>query len=256
MKTINSEKSLVLFDQNRSSSNIHHINDGIGTRLLLKTNYLNVFNTIAEELKTKQYVSFVKLWHKVCDKACSTVRAKLRDLILNDYEDAETDIDKVVVKFRGNLGEIFAEAFFTNNLSQFVDGSSYEPVDPTNERFVDATSTSPIDNLPIGIQVKNYNVELVHIETFVKAAAEDCYWLRVDKKIKPEDVAAYLSSPHQVIFSFTDTRDLFKESHAAAVIFLGPWYIDSVNLQGNVKMQIPARWQFFKKIADEIRQMH
>ena len=256
MKTISSDKSLILFEQNRSTSNIHHINDGVGTKFLLKENYFNVFNTLVEELKTKQYMSFVKLWHKVCDKECNAVRTKLRDLILHDYEDAESDINKVVMKFRGNLGEIFAEAFFTNNLSQFVDGSSYEPVDPTNERFIDAISTSTVDGLPIGIQVKNYNAELVHKETFDKAAAEDCYWLRVDKKIKFEDVATYLSSPHQVIFSFTDTQELFKESHAAVIIFLGPWYIDSVNLQGNVKMKIPARWQLFKKIADEIEQVH
>ena len=233
---------MILFEQNRSTSNIHHINDGVGTKFLLKENYFNVFNTLVEELKTKQYVSFVKLWHKVCDKECNAVRTKLRDLILHDYEDAES--------------EIFAEAFFTNNLSQFVDGSSYEPVDPTNERFIDAISTSTVDGLPIGIQVKNYNAELVHKETFDKAAAEDCYWLRVDKKIKFEDVATYLSSPHQVIFSFTDTQELFKESHAAVIIFIGPWYIDSVNLQGNVKMKIPARWQLFKKIADEIEQVH
>lgn len=252
MKTVSSDKSLVLFEQNRSTSNIHHINDGIGTKLLLKDNYFNVFNTLAEELKTKQYVSFVKLWHKVCDKECSAVRAKLRDLILNDYEDAESDIDKVVMKFRGNLGEIFAEAFFTNNLSQLVDGNAYEPVDPTNERFIDATSTSIADGLPIGIQVKNYDVVFVHKETFDKAAAEDCYWLRIDKKIKSEDVATYLASPHQVIFSFTDTQELFKESHADVVMFLGPQYIDNAKLQGNVKMKIPARWQFFKKIADEI----
>ena len=252
MKTISSNKSLILFEQNRSTSNIHHINDGIGTKLLLKDNYFNVFNTLAEELKTKQYVSFVKLWHKVCDKECSVVRAKLRALILNDYEDAEPDIEAVVKKFRGNLGEIFAEAFFTNNLSQLVDGSSYKPVDPANERFIDATSTSTVDGLPIGIQVKNYNVVLVHKETFDKAAAEDCYWLRVDKKIKPEDFSAYLASPHQIIFSFTDTKDKFKESHADVVIFLGPQYIDNAKLQGNMKMKILARWQFFKKIADEI----
>lgn len=256
MKTISSDKSLILFEQNRSMSNIHHINDGVGTRLLLKDNYFNVFNAIANELKTKHYVSFVKLWHKVCDKECNVVRAKLRDLIMNDYEDAEPDIDKVVMKFRGNLGEIFAEAFFTNNLSQLVDGSSYEPVDPTNERFIDATSTSTADGLPIGIQVKNYNVSFVGKEIFDKAAAEDCYWLRVDKKIKPEDVATYISSPHQVIFSFTDTQELFKDSHADVVVFLGPWHIDNAKLQGNVKMKLPARWQLFKKIADEIEQVH
>ena len=252
MKTISSKKSLILFEQNRSSSNIHHINDNIDIRLLLKENYANVFNLLAEELKTKQYVSFVKLWHKICSNECKNVRTKLRQLILNDYEDAESDIDVVVKKFRGNLGEIFAEMFFTNNLSQYVDGSTYDVVDPTNERFIDATAVSTIDGLPVGIQIKNYDVSLVSKEIFDKAAAEDCYWLRIDKKINDKDIITYLASPHQIVFSFTDALDLFKDSHTDVVIFLGPKYIDNIKLQGDIKMKIPARWQIFKKIADEI----
>ena len=252
MKTISNEKSLVLFDQNRSGSNIHHINEGIGTRLLLKENYSNVFITLAESLKSTQYVSFVKLWHNVCNEECRIVREKLRKLIINDYEDADSDIDNVVKKFRGNLGEIFAEMFFTNHLSQFVNGNDYQPVDPSNERFIDATSTSLVDGLPIGIQVKNYNVELVHKEIFDKSAAEDCYWLRTDKKIENKDVVTYLSSPHQVIFSFTDARELFKTSHADVVMFLGPQHIDKAKLHGDPKMKIPARWKLFKDVADEI----
>ena len=256
MKTISSKKSLVLFDQNRSSSNIHHINEGVGTRLLLKENYSNVFNALAESLKSTQYVSFVKLWHKVCNEECKAIREKLRKLIINDYEDASSDIEKVVMKFRGNLGEIFAEMFFTNHLSQFVNGDEYQPVDPDNERFIDATSISSIDGLPIGIQVKNYDVEFVHKETFDKSAAEDCYWLRVDKKIAEKDIAAYLSSPHQVIFSFTDARDLFKTSHADVVMFLGPQYIDKAKLHGDPNMKIPARWKLFKNIVDEISKVN
>lgn len=252
MKTVSSEKSLVLFDQNRSSSNIHHVNEGIGTRLLLKENYANVFNTLSESLKSAQYVSFVKLWRNVCNEECGAVKEKLKKLIMNDYEDAAPDIERVVMKFRGNLGEIFAELFFTNRLSQFVDGDDYRPVDPGNERFIDATSTSPIDGLPIGIQVKNYDVELVHKETFDKSAAEDCYWLRIDRKIEKKDIETYLSSPHQVIFSFTDAKDLFKTSHADVVMFLGPQYIDKARLHGDYKMKIPSRWKLFKDVADEI----
>ena len=252
LKTVSSEKSLILFDQNRSSSNIHHINDGIGTRLLLKENYFNVFNTLAERLKSDQYVSFVTLWHKICNDECKVVRKKLRDLIINDYEDAGEDIEKVVMKFRGNLGEIFAEMFFTNHLSRYVDGNQYQPVDPDNERFIDATSVSPSDGLPIGIQVKNYDTEFVRKETFDKAAAEDCYWLRVDNKIENKDLETYLSSPHQFIFSFTDAIDLFKTSHAAVVGFIGPKDIDDAKLHGDYKMKIPSRWKSFKDIANEI----
>ena len=252
MKTISSNKSLVLFDQNRSDSNIYHINEGVGTRLLLKENYLNVFNVLAENLKSTQYVSFVKLWHNVCNKECNAVRKKLRKLIINDYEDPDSDIDSAVKKFRGNLGEIFAEMFFTNHLSQFVNGIDYQPVDPANERFIDAISTSLVDGLPIGIQVKNYNVKLVDKEIFDRAAAEDCYWLRTDKKIEEKDIVTYLSSPHQVIFSFTDAKELFKRGRADVIMFLGPQYIDKAKLHGDPKMKIPARWKLFKDVADEI----
>ena len=133
MKTISGNKSLVLFDQNRSSSNIHNIRDGESIRLLLKPYYVSLFKHISDELKSKQYASFIKLWHKACEMQCISVRRELKDMILNDYEDAVDDIERVVMKFRGNAREIFAEAFFTSNLCPIVDGSTYDPVDPSNE---------------------------------------------------------------------------------------------------------------------------
>ena len=62
MKTISSQKSLILFDQNRSDSNIYALNGVDDIRLFAKPFYESLFTVLAEELKTKQYTSFVKLW--------------------------------------------------------------------------------------------------------------------------------------------------------------------------------------------------
>lgn len=254
MNTITSKKSLVFWEQNQNKTNIY-VNGGTDIKLFLKDNYINVFKKLRDELKDKDktYTSFVKLWHKVCDDECDVVRKAVRTLIKHDYEDAEHDITRVVNKFRGNLGEIFVEAFFLANLaSEICDGSTYVPVDPTNERFVDADVISNATGLPIGVQIKNFDKSFVESEVFNKALAEDAMRLRIDKTIPAEMVAEYLSAPHQIIFAFTDTMDMFIENNAAAVMFLGPKYIDSKKLQGDMAKKLPANWRFFDKIYNEL----
>ena len=262
MKTISHPtESLILWDSNRNKSNIH--NDGkTEMKLFLKESYLRVFSTMSNELadKTKQLVSLCKLWHKVVEDECKAVRKSCHTLILHDYEEAEDDIQRVeddiqraVDKFRGNLGEIFAEALFTSGYGvDICDPSSYTPVDPKHERFSDADALAP-DGLPIGVQIKNYNVSSVPHEVFVKAAAEDR--LRIaEGRIPQNQVLEYLSQPRQVILSFTDTIDIFKKDDTLkkVVVFLGPKYIESKHLHGDPELGTPANWRFFKKIADEI----
>lgn len=257
MKTILDQKSLVFWKQNQNGTNIY-VNGGKDIHLFLKDNYLNVFKTIRDELsdKSKSYTSFVKLWHKVCNDECNIVRKSVRELIIHDYEDAQADIEKVVMKFRGNLGEIFAEAFFKANLvSDICDGSTYMTVDPDNERFVDGNAISNATGLNIGIQVKNYNVSLVPKEIFDKALAEDSMRIRIDKSVPQDKLIDYLSSPHQMIFSFTDAQNLFIESNADAIIFFGPKDIDSKKLQGDLKKKIKPNWMFFDKICKEIENL-
>ena len=254
MKTILSQKSLVLWQQNKNKTNIY-VNGGNDIRLFLKDNYLNVFKTIEAELAdfSNCYSSFVKLWHKVCKDECNNVRNAVKSLIIHDYEDAQSDIEKVVMKFRGNLGEIFAEAFFSSNLmSDICDGTTYDVVDPDNERFVDADVISNSTGMKIGVQVKNYDMSLVSKETFDKALAEDLMRIRIDKAIPNDRLLQYLSFPHQLIFSFTDANDLHIKSNANAVIFIGPKDIDSKNIQGNAKKHIAPNLRMFEKICNEI----
>lgn len=257
MKTISSDKSLVFWKQNQNGTNIY-VNGGKNMCLFLKDNYLNVFKTIQTELSdtTKHYTSFVKLWHKTCKDECDVVRKAIRALIIHDYEDACSDIEKVVMKFRGNLGEIFAEAFFTSNLmSDICDGTTYDAVDPDNERFVDADVISNATGLKIGVQVKNYDTSLVSKEIFDKALAEDSMRIRIDNIIPAEKMSEYLSYPHQLIFSFTSAQDLFISSNANAIMFIGPDDIDAKNIQGNVKKRIAPNWRMFQKICNEIESL-
>ena len=250
MKTISSQKSLILFDQNRSDSNIYALDGVDDIRLFAKPFYESLFAVLAEELKTKQYTSFVKLWRRLCDAKCAELLAKIENLAPKD------DAEKVAMKFRGNCGEILAEAFFRSGLvSEYVDGSTYVPVDPSNERFVDADVKSAADGLPVGVQVKNYGNALVKGEIFNKAAAEDTLRLRIDGIVRPEDYGLYLSSPRQIIFSFTPAEKFLIENNSRAVLFLGPDFIDRKKLHGDVSKNVPARWRMFEQIAEEIKEV-
>lgn len=253
MQTVSSLKSLILFDQNRSDSNVFSLDGVDDIRLFCKLHYENLFSGLAEELKTKQYTSFVKLWHKLCDSECRALRDRLAAALPDKNKDGA---DRVTAKFRGNCGEIFAEAFFLNGLaSEYVNGSTYRPVDPTNERFVDADVKSVIDGLPIGVQVKNYDSVLVKGEIFNKAAAEDMFRLRNDGLVQPKDFVTYLSSPRQIIFSFTPAEKFLIESNSKIVLFLGPDFIDRKKLHGDISKNVPARWRMFELIAEEIKEV-
>ena len=257
MKTTLGQKSLVLWKQNQNKTNIY-VNGGNDVRLFLKGNYLNMFKTIKDKLADSAncYTSFVKLWHKTCKDECDNVRNAVRSLIVHDYEDAQSDIEKVVMKFRGNVGEIFAEAFFSSNLmSDICDGSTYEVVDPDNERFVDADVVSNSTGMKIGVQVKNYDTSLVSKEIFDKALAEDSMRIRIDKLIPTDKIADYLSSPHQMIFSFTDAKDIFIDSNSPAIMFIGPKDIDAKHIQGDAKRHIAPNIRMFQKICTEIESL-
>lgn len=245
LKTVSSKQSLVLFKHNRNSSNIFA--DGVRSiQLILKEDYASLFSKMHSLLSSGiEYTSFVDLWKKLCAEACKQLESKI-----SSYADGnQDDIKRVSTKFRGNLGEIFAEAFFSSGLaSEYFDGSTYEPVDPDNERFFDA-KVKMHDGVEACIQIKNYAIADVDKETFWKAAAEDRYQL---DEIGESETIVYLSSPRQFIFSFTETKKIFIEDHIGIVAFLGPKYIDSKKIQGDIKQHIIARANMFKSIADEI----
>ena len=243
MNTISSENSLLLFKNNKNKTNIFI------DELTLKEDYLYLFRDIQNILDSNVPLNtFTKLWKDACDDACLRVRQKVRASIRHDYEDAQQDIERVANKFRGNAGEMFAEAFFTMGLgSEYFNGSSYLPVDPQNERFIDATCEMP-DGITGCIQIKNYDIKKVDRETFIKSAAED----RLRIRDFNGEIGKYIETPRQFIFSFTDAENLLLNEYKGITVFLGPSWIDSKKIQGDYRSNVKPRSSMFKQIADEI----
>lgn len=196
----------------------------------------------------------MKLWQKLCHEQRIALENALK-LKLSKLKNTDDNIRCVADKFLGNAGEILAEALFKAGLfSDIIDGSTYEPVDPQHERFIDATADSASDGLPIGIQVKNYICTKVKKETFDKLSAEDSKWLREDKRIPEDKIQLFLASPHMMIFSMTEAEnDLSVDSSRNSVMFIGPKDIDRLHLQGSaVNRKSLTRWKLFNDIAAEI----
>lgn len=253
MQTVTGPNSLITAKQTLNRSNIFVIDD-----MFFKENYYNVFANIANLYQSgKTFSKFTETWYKVCVDECKAVRNKLNTLLLSrkttlTAEDREA-IERVVVKFRGNLGEIFAEAFFTEGfMAHICKPNGYNPVDPNNERYTDAESISARDGLVIGVQVKNYNKfaesAVSAREIFDKACVS---YLRGCSE--SSDKLLYLSQPRQIVFTFTElATDLLMDEYGKYVMVFGPKDIDAKGLQGNAKKKLTANWLFFKTIADEI----
>lgn len=248
MRTISSSNSLLIWKHNVNGSGITESCIG-GDVLLLKTNYESLFRSIANLLKEKNRVSFVDMWQRECDRACSDVTCAIAS-----HGDFKTeDIDLVVNKFRGNCGEILVEMLAENGVLDFIVPGSYVSVDPENEKFVDAEAIGQ-NGFPIGIQVKNYHRgNCVSSEVLTKAAAMSDLWLRHDRRIKDEDVLDFLKSPCQYVVSMTDVKsDLISERYLKSVVFLGPKWLDTKKIQGSSKTGENAKWRMFEKTADEM----
>lgn len=258
MQTVTGPNSLITAKQTLNRSNIFVIDD-----MFFKENYHNVFASISNLYQSgKTFSKFTETWYTVCADECKAVRNKLRD-VLNSRKptqplttDEKDMIERVVVKFRGNLGEIFAEAFFTEGfMAHICKPTAYDPVDPNNERYTDATSISARDGLPIGIQIKNYNKfaesAVSAREIFDKACVS--YLRACTETVKPEDIIRYMSQPRQIVFTFTElANDLLMDEYNKYVIVFGPKDIDAKGLQGNAKKKLTPNWLFFKTIADKI----
>jgi len=244
VKTLSSDKSLLLWRQNMNGSNISNVSEDF-----LREDYREAFKKLdgyAEAAGLK--VKFIDAWQKICNhEACGDVRAKLQ----TKSSDAES-IENVVNKFRGNLGEILAEKVFELFGTQWdVKPGSYDTVDPQNEKFIDAQAAHIADGLPVGVQVKNYTVHSkthrnpVKWETFIKSMAMNSYWCTDVKIVKPEDFARFFQVPRQYIFSFTPAAfNLLTEEYAGSVRFIGPDEIGKLGLENKPYV--------FKQILDEI----
>lgn len=252
MKTISSSKSLIYFDQNRNSSNI--FGNGVeDIRLLLKQHYYNVFYNLYILFSEGPRNKFIPAWQKVIDDEIflveNTIKKYIGDMVDYDEKDIDDIIKRVTNKFRGNLGEILVEYLAVNGELDCCKGNTYVPVDPDNEEYTDATVISKVTRLPMGIQIKNYSKELISREIFDKARSTADKFVRKAIEDKNEKIE-YLSSPHQVIISFTDARAMLEDDFNDSVIFLGPRAIEKIKLQGDKRTK--PKSLYFKEIAEEI----
>lgn len=258
MNTVTSDKNLIVWDQNRNGSNIY-VSSLNGNKFFLKEHYANVFKQIANQLHEKQKTKFLKIWITTCNKEIKTVKKRLITILKNNNVNFKTDdIDKVINKFRGNLGEILIEMFAENGLLDFIKPGSYNTVDPTNEQYIDADAIR--NGLPVGIQIKNYDAHnrnnRISRTTFNKAAAMSDLWLRRDKLIADEDILDFIKTPCQYIISTVNPEnEMLLDDYKSSVVFLGPSWFESKNIHGNDKTCEMSKWKMFDEVAKLIEKI-
>ena len=241
MKTLD----LVSWKRNENMSNIYASTVG-GDEMFLKPHYAAVFEDCANLLKNAKVNSFVEnVWQPICDGACSDVRTAVSRVANVDI----SAIDRVVAKFRGNLGEMLVEMLAENGLLDFIKPGTYDPVDPTREEFFDATAKR--NGMPVGIQVKNYSkFNKVGLEVFLKAAAQSDLWLRRDQ-IPNLD----MTSPCQYVISTSEASLGLEERFKGSVVFLGPKWLDSKRITGSTKTKESAKWMMFAEVANAVNKI-
>lgn len=218
LKTIKSEKNLLNWEQNRNGVSLwENVNE---TELgdLTKKVYKCFFIFFLKLSKNKNYISFTGEWVKGCSKAVKSITKYLKA----SYNLSEENAQRIAHKFRGNVGEIVAEYIFTE-LDTHIDRATYKPVDPENERFLDATAKAK-DDIQMLIQVKNYSGE-VNKEPFLKLAMEAMIYLYNNKK----KAAEFLSRKRALLLTFTDKKYTpFEKDYAKIVETIGPGEIDKL----------------------------
>lgn len=218
LKTIKSEKNLLNWEQNRNGVPLwENVNE---TELgdLTKKVYKCFFISFLRLSKTKNYISFTDEWVRGCSKAVKSITRYLKTA----YNLSEENAQRIAHKFRGNVAEIVAEYIFTE-LDTHIDRSTYKPVDPENERFLDATAKAK-DGIQMFIQVKNYSGE-VDKEPFLKLAMEERLY-EVNNKKK---LAEFNSRKRSLLLTFTDKKYTpFEKDYAKVVETIGPSEIDKL----------------------------
>ena len=245
MKTLD----LVSWKRNENMSNIYVSTVG-GDEMFLKPHYAAVFEDCANLLKSAKVNSFVEnVWQPICDGACSDVRTAVSRVANADI----SAIDRVVAKFRGNLGEMLVEMLAENGLLDFIKPGTYDPVDPTREEFFDATAKR--NGMLVGIQVKNYSkFNKVGLEVFLKAAAQSDLWLRRDEMCK-SCLEEFTSSPCQYVISTSEANLGLEERFKGSVVFLGPKWLDSKRITGSTKTKESAKWMMFAEVANAVNKI-
>ena len=246
MKTLD----LVAWKRNENTSNIYVSAVG-GDEMFLKQYYVSVFKDCANMLKNTKANSFVEnVWQPICDDACKSVHKAVSDACRSNGIDVDiSSIERVVNKFRGNVGEILVEMLAENGLLDFIRPGTYDPVDPTREEFFDATAKR--NGMLVGIQVKNYSkFNKVGLEVFLKAAAQSDLWMRRDKMPNLD-----VTSPCQYIISTSEAESCLAERFNGSVVFLGPKWLDSKRITGSSKTKESAKWMMFAEVAEFIEKI-
>ena len=246
MKTLD----LVAWKRNENISSIYVSAVG-GDEMFLKPYYVSVFKECANMLKNTKANSFVEnVWQPICDDACKSVHKAVSDACRSNGIDVDiSSIERVVNKFRGNLGEILVEMLADNGLLDFIKPGTYDPVDPTREEFFDATAKR--NGMLVGIQVKNYSkFNKVGLEVFLKAAAQSDLWMRRDKMPNLD-----LTSPCQYIISTSEAESCLAERFNGSVVFLGPKWLDSKRITGSSKTKESAKWMMFAEVAEFVEKI-
>ena len=244
--------SLVLFSQNRNGSNISTHPSGKLETLLIPF-FADFFNGLGDIFKNTIPADFISPWRSQLDQT----NDKLKKFLKKEYESSIKDnlnehINLVMTKFKGNIGEIFAEYFFKLHATDICDTGTYSLVDPHHEEFIDAIAEN--NGQHIEIQIKNYSkYNLVKREVFAKASDQICRYMFSGKVDDPKD---YLSSPKAFILSFSEVNsEEYLDTYHDVVSFLGPTYINGKHLHGNIKSKTHGRYRDFYDIANQIKNL-
>lgn len=220
LKTIHGDKSLLLWKQNRNGANILQPVGDTSYDDFIKENIYMFFKELRKSFEKNNKYSFCAEWVKLWEGYWKTLEKNV-SAFFNTKD--KNKIKKVVTKIKGNIGEIFAELFFTVCGAKWISPSTYEPVDPTNERFTDASALDPLEKVKCGIQVKNYASEIPS-EVFWKAGSEDRFAL---ESLPPELIECYMKRRRQFIFSFTGAAfSPILEDFKTFIEMIGPKEID------------------------------
>ena len=231
MKTLTGKHSLLLWKQNSNMTNILlAAGDETGDDFI-KSHIKVFFEELKHRFETKKAYSFCYEWQKLNKTFYKGLAKEIKDFFKCDDFSAE----RVANKVKGNIGEIFAELFFINCGNKWFLSSTYEPVDPTNERFTDASAMDILGKVKCGIQVKNYTGEIPS-DVFKNAIAEFAFAM---VNLPIELLEFYRNKKRQFIFSFT--KEKFSpnmEAYKSIVEFIGPREIDRELKDNNFRLDL------------------
>lgn len=229
MKTLTGKHSLLLWKQNSNMTNILLAVSDVTADDFIKSYIKMFFEELKHRFETKKAYSFCYEWQKLSEVFYKGLVKEIKSFFKCDDFSAKRVSDKV----RGNIGEIFAELFFTNCGNKWFLSTTYEPVDPTNERFIDASAMDLLGKVKCGIQVKNYTGEIPS-EVFWKAGVED----RIAIATTPVELLEfYLKKKRQFIFSFTEEKfSPNMEAYKLYVDVIGPKEIDKELKDNNFRL--------------------